>query len=319
MSVSMSTYLVQRLVQSLILLLLVCMVVFGIIHAAPGGPAILLNPDIDPVQAREMARNLGLDDPIPVQFVRWLGGLAQGKLGLSFQHSVPVSGLIAERLPATLLLTVSALALSVLIGVPLGVVSALKRHTPLDWLATILASLGVAAPPFWLGIMLIVLFSVELGWLPSGGLREVGEPDTPVTVLRHLVLPAVVLATFTLAQLARYTRSSLLGSLAQDYIRTARGKGVAESAVVVRHALRNALIPVVTVLGVSLPRLIGGAAITESVFAWPGMGNLAVTSAFTRDYPVVMGITLLMAVIVLISNLITDLVYVYLDPRVKLR
>lgn len=315
----MGAYLIQRLIQSGILLFLVCAVVFTIIHGAPGGPAILLNPDMDPAQAKELARSLGLDDPIPVQFVRWLGGLAQGKLGLSFQHGVPVAGLIVERFPATLTLTAAALLLAVVAGVPLGMISALKRHTPLDYTATILASLGVAAPPFWLGIMLIVLFSVELGWLPSGGMRQVGEPDTPVSLLKHLIMPATVLATFTLAQLARYTRSSLLGTLAQDYIRTARGKGVAERAVIVRHALKNALIPVVTVLGVSLPRLIGGAAITESVFAWPGMGNLAVTSAFTRDYPVVMGITLFMAVIVLVSNLITDLLYVYLDPRVKLR
>lgn len=315
----MGAYLLQRLIHSGILLLLVCAVVFGIIHAAPGGPAILLNPEIDPEQAKAMAQHLGLDEPIPVQFVRWLGGLAQGKLGLSFQHQLPVTGLIAERLPATVLLTTASLLIAVTLAIPLGIISALKRHTWLDYAATLLASLGVAAPPFWLGIMLIVVFAVELGWLPTGGMRVLGEPETPLTLLRHLTLPAIVLATFTMAQLARYTRSSLLGALAQDYIRTARGKGVAEPLVIMRHALRNALIPVVTVLGVALPRLIGGAAITESVFAWPGMGSLAVSSAFTRDYPVVMGITLMMAVIVLISNLVTDLMYVYLDPRVKLK
>ncbi len=313
----MTGYVIGRLGQAVVLLFVMSIVVFAVVHAAPGGPAILNNPDIDPRLAQEMARNLGLEDPLPVQYGRWLGNLLQGRLGRSYQHQLPVEQLILERLPATLLLTGSGLSLSLLLAIPIGVLSATRPYSLLDRVATIGAFIGVSVPVFWLGIVLIIVFSVELKWLPSAGMLTAGAPFSPGDLLAHLVLPSLVVASFPLAQLVRYTRSALLEVVRQDYIRTARAKGLSEWQVLTRHALRNALIPVVTVTGLLVPRLVGGAAITETVFAWPGMGRLAVDAAFTRDYPLVMGITLLMSAIVVVTNLLTDLLYVYIDPRIR--
>jgi peptide/nickel transport system permease protein len=310
-------YVVARLGQAVVLLFIMSAVVFAVVHAAPGGPAILNNPDIDPRLAQEMARNLGLEDPLPVQYGRWLGNLLQGKLGRSYQHQLPVEQLILERLPATLLLTGTGLSLSLLLAIPIGVLSATRPHSLLDRLATVGAFIGVSIPVFWLGIILIILFSVELNWLPSAGMLTAGAPFSLGDLLAHLILPGLVVASFPLAQLVRYTRSALLEVIRQDYIRTARAKGLSEWQVLTRHALRNALIPVITVTGLLIPRLVGGAAITETVFAWPGMGRLAVDAAFTRDYPLVMGITLLMSAVVVATNLLTDLLYVYVDPRIR--
>ena len=315
----MSRYIASRLVQGVLLLLVVSMVVFAIVHAAPGGPALLNNPDVDPTLAREYRQALGLDDPIPVQYVRWLRNVLRGNLGRSYQHGIPTTQLLAGRIPNTLLLSGTALVLAVLVAVPLGIVSAVYRYSLLDYAATVTAFFGVSIPIFWLGIMLIIVFSVQLGWLPSAGMTTVGTAFSWADLLRHLIMPAVVLSTFPLAQLARYMRSSMVEVLAQDYIRTARSKGLGDVAVLVRHALRNALIPVVTVLGVLVPRLLGGAVITEAIFAWPGLGRLAVDSAITRDYPVIMGVTLLVSGMVVLSNLLTDLAYVALDPRITLR
>ncbi len=313
----MTGYVVARLGQAVVLLFIMSAVVFAVVHAAPGGPAILNNPDIDPRLAQEMARNLGLEDPLPVQYGRWLGNLLQGKLGRSYQHQLPVEQLILERLPATLLLTGTGLSLSLLLAIPIGVLSATRPYSLLDRLATIGAFIGVSIPVFWLGIILIILFSVELNWLPSAGMLTAGAPFSLGDLLAHLILPGLVVASFPLAQLVRYTRSALLEVIRQDYIRTARAKGLSEWQVLTRHALRNALIPVITVTGLLVPRLVGGAAITETVFAWPGMGRLAVDAAFTRDYPLVMGITLLMSAVVVATNLLTDLLYVYVDPRIR--
>ncbi|MER3399355.1 MAG: diguanylate cyclase [Chloroflexota bacterium] len=313
----MAAYVIGRLGQAAVLLLVMSAVVFAVVHAAPGGPAILNNPDIDPRVAQEMARNLGLEDPLPVQYARWLGSLLRGKLGRSYQHQLPVEQLILERLPATLLLTASGLLLSILLAIPIGILSATRPYSLLDRLATLGAFIGVSIPVFWLGMILIIIFSVELNWLPSAGMLTAGASFSLGDLFAHLLLPSLVVASFPLAQLVRYTRSALLEVIQQDYVRTARAKGLTEWQVLTRHALRNALIPVITVVGLLLPRLVGGAAITETVFAWPGMGRLAVDAAFTRDYPLVMGITLLMSAVVVLTNLLTDLLYVYLDPRIR--
>jgi len=315
----MSRYIAGRLAQGVILLCLISMAIFAVIHKTPGGPALLNNPDIDPAVALEYRQALGLDDPIPVQYARWLQNVLRGNLGKSYQHSLPTVGLIADRIPNTLLLSGTALLLAVAVAIPLGVISAVYRYSAADYAATVAAFFGVSIPIFWLGILLIIVFSVQLGWLPSAGMVTVGVPFSMGDLLRHLVMPAVVLSTFPLAQLTRYTRSSMVEVLGHDYIRTARSKGLAEVMVLVRHALRNALVPVVTVLGVLIPRLLSGAVITEAIFAWPGLGRLAVDSAIQRDYPVIMGVTLLVSGMVIISNLITDLVYVALDPRIALR
>ena len=315
----MRGYVLRRLVQGVVLLVVVSAVVFTIVHAAPGGPALLIHPDMDPTQVKAMEKQLGLDDPIPVQYGRWIGNAVRGNLGTSYQHSLPTLELLRERVPNTLLLSGVALALAVLLAIPLGTISAVYRYSSLDYAATVTAFVGVSIPVFWLAILLIILFSVTLGWLPSAGMRTVGVPASSGDLLRHLIMPSLVLATFPLAQLMRYVRSNMVDVLAQDYVRTARAKGLTEMATLRRHALRNALIPMVTVLGVLTPRLLGGAVITETVFAWPGLGRLAVEAAITRDYPVIMGATLLVAALVILCNLITDLLYVVIDPRIALR
>jgi peptide/nickel transport system permease protein len=312
-------YILRRVGQGIVLLWVVSVVVFVIIHAAPGGPALLVNPDVDPAMAREMEQMLGLDQPIPVQYARWLGNAMRGNFGRSYQHSVPTLELVSGRAPNTLLLSGTALVLAVLLAVPLGTLSAVYRYTVVDYAATIAAFCGVSMPVFWLAILLIILFSVTLGWLPSAGMLTVGVPFSWGDLVRHLAMPAVVLATFPLAQLTRYVRASMVDVLTQDYIRTARAKGLPELALLGRHALRNALIPMVTVLGVLTPRLLGGAVVTETIFAWPGLGRLAVEAAITRDYPVIMGATLMVSALVIVCNLVTDLLYVVIDPRISLR
>jgi len=312
-------YLIRRLAQGAAVLFVVSAVVFAIVHAAPGGPALLNNPDVDPKMAKEMEKQLGLDDPIPVQYARWLGSALRGNLGRSYQHSLGTAELLWARIPNTLLLSGTALLLAVVLAVPLGMISAVYRYSALDYAATVTAFLGVSVPVFWLAILLIIVFSVTLGWLPSSGMLTVGVPFSMRDRLLHLLMPSIVLATFPLAQLTRYVRSSMVDALAQDYVRTARAKGLPEREVLGRHALRNALIPMVTVLGVLTPRLLGGAVVTETIFAWPGLGRLAVEAAVTRDYPVILGATLLVSTLVVLSNLITDFLYVVIDPRIALR
>ncbi len=315
----MRRYLIRRLAQGAVVLFVVSAVVFAIVHAAPGGPALLNNPDVDPKMAKEMEKQLGLDDPIPVQYARWLGNALRGNLGRSYQHSLGTAELLWARIPNTLLLSGTALLLAVVLAVPLGMISAVYRYSALDYAATVTAFLGVSVPVFWLAILLIIVFSVTLGWLPSSGMLTVGVPFSMRDRLLHLLMPSIVLATFPLAQLTRYVRSSMVDALAQDYVRTARAKGLPEREVLGRHALRNALIPMVTVLGVLTPRLLGGAVVTETIFAWPGLGRLAVEAAVTRDYPVILGATLLVSTLVVLSNLITDFLYVVIDPRIALR
>jgi peptide/nickel transport system permease protein len=309
-------YVVRRVVQGAFTLFVVSVVVFAIVHQAPGGPALLNQPDLDPAVAREMRERLGLDDPIVVQYGRWLGKAVRGDLGTSYQHGLPTTALVSERIPKTLLLSGTALVIAVALAIPLGTLSAVYRYSWLDHAATVTAFAGVSVPVFWLAILMIILFSVQLGWLPSAGMVTVGAPFSTRDLAAHMVMPSLVLATFPLAQFTRYVRSSMVDVLAQDYVRAARAKGLTEIVVLGRHALRNALIPIVTVFGVMTPRLLGGAVITETIFAWPGLGRLAVDAAITRDYPVIMGVTLFVSALVIVSNLITDLLYGVIDPRV---
>jgi peptide/nickel transport system permease protein len=249
--------------------------------------------------------------------VRWLGQVVRGNLGVSFQAGVPVREIIGQMLPNTLVLSAAALALTLAVAIPAGVISAARPYSATDHAVTFAALFGISVPTFWLGLMLIVLFSVALGWLPPGGMQTIGAPRSAADLARHLVLPAVVLGSANMALVARYTRSATLAVLREDYVRTARAKGLPERAVLYRHGLRNALLTVVTVVGLQLPRLVGGAAITETVFAWPGMGSLAVRAAFERDYPMIMGVTLVLSAVVAASSLLVDLLYVWIDPRVR--
>lgn len=314
----MIAYIARRLLQAVVLLFIVSLVTFVLIHKAPGGPALLADPSLSRADVQRISANLGLDAPLPVQYGKWLGHVVQGDLGTSYSNVVPVSALIRSRLPNTVTLTLVALALAVVVALPLGIISALRRHSWIDYLATLLSVIGISIPVFWFGIVLIIIFAVQLRMLPAGDMYTPGAASTLADRIRHLILPAIVLSTFNLAELTRYMRASMIGVLGEDYIRTARAKGLANRIVVGRHALKNALIPVVTVLGIMIPRAIGGAAITETVFSWPGMGRLAVEGATTRDYPVVMGVTLTVAAIVIASSLVTDIFYAYLDPRIRL-
>jgi peptide/nickel transport system permease protein len=314
----MQRYVISRLGHSIVLLVFVSMLTFALIHAAPGGPAVLLAPEMSGAQIKQAEKSLGLDQPLPVQYLRWLGNVLRGHFGQSYGAGLPVTQLIVARLPATLQLVTTGLLLSVLGGILIGIVSAIHRYSMVDHLATGTAFFGMSVPVFWLGLMLIIVFSTSLHLLPSAGAYTLGMPSSIGDRLAHLVLPAIVLAIANLAQIARYTRSSMLEVLNADFLRTARAKGLPGRAVIYHHALRNALIPIVTVVGLALPRLVGGVAITESVFAWPGMGQLAVDSALQRDYPMIMGITLIVSVVVVAINFLTDLSYLLLDPRVEL-
>jgi peptide/nickel transport system permease protein len=314
----MSTYLARRLAQSLLVLVLISVAIFTIIHLAPGGPAILVAPDLTPADRASITHNLGLDQSLHVQLGKWFQAVARGDFGRSLTNQRPVIELIVERLPATLLLTAAALGVAVCGGVPLGVVAARRPNSWIDHSATGLGALGVSVPSFWLGIMLILLFSVRWRLLPSSGMSTLGAGFSVADLVRHLVMPTAVLALFYLAQIASYCRSSMLDVMQRDYVRTARAKGVGERPVLFHHALRNALIPIVTVIGLLMPRLVGGAAITETIFSWPGLGRLAVEAAFKRDYPLIMGITVVFAVAVVVSNLLVDVAYALIDPRVRL-
>lgn len=313
----MVAYSVRRLIQAIVLLIIVSMVTFALIHSAPGGPSILSNPELSRDQIAQMSTQLGLNDPLPVQYGRWLTNVLRGDFGISYNTIEPVSNLIANRLPNTLLLAGTALILSILIAVPLGVLCALRRNSLLDRVVASVTFLGVSIPVFWLGIMLIVFLSVQLRWLPGGGMSTLGESFSLQDRLKHLAMPVFVLTIANLAELTRYIRSSMITVLGEEYIRTARAKGLTQRSVIGGHALRNALIPVITVIGVLLPRAVSGAAITEAVFSWPGMGSLAINAATTRDYPVVLGTTLTVAAVVVFSSFITDLAYGYLDPRIR--
>ncbi len=315
----MTTYVIRRLVESLALVLVVTMATFALINSAPGGPSILLDPNMSPEDTARLRAVYGLDRPVPEQYVRWLGQLLQGNLGFSLGVGRPVNELISSALPATLLLSGSALLLSLALAIPLGMAAAVFRGSWFDQVITSLSFMGLSLPVFWYGLMLIILFSVLLRWLPAGGMYTPGLEGSLPNLFAHLLLPTITLATVNVAQLVRYTRSAMIGVLKQDYVRTARAKGVPAARVVTRHAFRTALIPVLTLIGILIPRLVGGAAVTESVFSWPGMGRLAIAAAFRQDYPTIMGITLLVSIIVAMTNLVVDLLYARLDPRVTYR
>ena len=308
----------QRALQGLIVLLLVSAIVFLLVNVAPGGPGALMRMDATAEQREALARRLGLDQPLPVRYAVWLAGAVRGDLGTSLSSNEPVAFRIGQRLPNTLLLAGVAMSVSVVLGIPMGVLAALRRDSPADLLLTLLSVLGVSIPAFWLGIMLILTFSVGLHWLPSSGIATSGREGDAGDRLLHLLMPAVVLSTTVLPYIVRFTRSSLLEVLHQDYVRTARAKGLGGLRVVYEHALRNALVPVVSVTGSLVPRLVGGAVVTEAVFGWPGMGRLAVEAANGRDYPLVVGITVVVAALVVLTSLVVDLAYTWLDPRIRL-
>jgi ABC-type dipeptide/oligopeptide/nickel transport system permease component len=304
----MLVHVLQRLWSTLTVAVGVAAVIFVLLHLSGDPVALLVPADAPPEVMQDTRRALGLDRPLPQQFFIYLTRAAAGDLGTSLRHNLPVAQLIRERLPRTMLLAAAALALAIAVAIPAGIVSALRRGTLVDRLAMVLAVAGQAVPIFWLALMLIWVFAVRLEWLPVFGSGT----------LLHLVLPAVSLSTIVLGRLARLVRSSMLEVLEQDYVRTARAKGLGETSVVWRHALKNASIPIVTVVGLQLAQLLGGAVVTETIFAWPGVGVLAAEAVFNRDFPVVQGVTLVISLIFVAANLAVDLAYVALNPRIRL-
>jgi peptide/nickel transport system permease protein len=312
-------YAAARVARALPLLVLVSLVTFGIMHLAPGGPttAYAHNPLVSGEQIAKIRAGMGLDDPLPVQYVKWLSSLLQGSWGYSFADGRPVLAVIVERLPATLLLMTAAFAIAAGIAGPLGVLAARRQYSTLDHALTLVSYFAWAMPVFWFGLMAQFLIAVRLHLLPVAGIHATDATD-PLDLLQHLVLPALVLGLGSIASWSRYLRSSLLEVMNQPYIAVARAKGNSERRVVVRHALRNALIPLVTVIGLDLPHLFTGAVVTETIFAWPGMGRLFFDSLLARDYPVEMGLLMITATLVILSNLLADLVCAALDPRIRL-
>jgi peptide/nickel transport system permease protein len=318
MSPGLGRYIAKRLGFAGLMLAGVSVVLFTLMRLAPGGPeAVLVGGEFSQEVAAQVRERLGLDRPVVAQYGTWALAALRGDLGRSFKTGDPVLTLILDRLGPTLQLTGGALVLALGVAVPLGVLAAVRRDTVWDTVASAISLFGVSFPSFWLGIMLILLFSEALHLLPPSGLSEYGREGDLGVRLRHAAMPTLTLGLIQMAAFMRFTRSSLLEALRQDYVRTARAKGVSGGRVVWRHALRNALIPVVTVVGLSLPTLVGGAVLTETVFAWPGVGRLAVGAVFERDYPVIMGVNLLVAAVVIVANLLTDLAYCVIDPRIS--
>jgi len=302
-------YLGRRLAQSLLVLLGVSFVVFFILHLTGDPALVLLPPDATAEDIRQFRQVMGFNDPFIVQYGRFFAGALRGDFGQSIRHGEPAFGLVAERLPATFELAAAGLVIALAIAIPAGIVSAVRRNTIVDYVATVVALLGQSMPTFWLGIMLILLFSVQFNVLPSSGRGG----------FEHLVLPAITLGLFTTARITRLTRSGMLEVLNQDYIRTARAKGVGGRPIVWKHALKNAAVPIVTIVGIELGTLLGGSVITETIFAWPGVGRLSVQAIYNRDYPVVQAAVFLLATTFVLVNLFVDVLYTYLDPRIRLR
>jgi peptide/nickel transport system permease protein len=316
----MGTYVIRRLLISIPVLVGISMITYIIIDAAPGDPvSALVNPEFqaDPQALQALRERMGLNKPLPVRYALWLREVAQGNLGYSLVNRRSVADRVRERIWPTVQLSAAALFIAVALAIPLGILSAARQYSLLDHAGTAFAFIAVSIPTFFFGLGMIYLFSLKIDLFPVGGMTSLGAESDIVDRLRHLIMPALVLGLVQVAVLMRYTRASMLEVLGQDYIRTARAKGLPERRVIYRHALRNALIPVVTVLGLDLGRLFNGAVITETIFQWPGMGRLTIEAVLSRDFPVLMGIVLISSIMILTANLLTDIAYALIDPRIR--
>jgi peptide/nickel transport system permease protein len=332
----MARYLLRRLALTIPILLGVSLLVFLMLHSAGGDPAqSILGARADPESIAKLRQELGLDRPLLVQYVAFLSGAVRGDFGRSYRSNTPVTTEIAARFPATIELAIAAMAIAVVTGVVFGTLAAVRRHSLLDYVSSTVVLLGVSIPTFWLGLILIIIFGLWMRWLPISGRvdpRLGADPSLPFLTLasvlhgnwavakdalRHLILPALTLAAWPAAIVARMTRASLIESLGQDYVRTARGKGLPEQLIVVGHAARNALLPVLTVVGLEFGTLLGGAVVTETIFSWPGLGQLTVTAIGARDYQMVQGVVVLLGAVFVLLNLLVDVLYAVLDPRIR--
>jgi peptide/nickel transport system permease protein len=316
----MQSYIGRRVLQAIPLLIGVSVIGFGLMHLAPGGPLAVytLNPTITAQDIERIKIIFGLDQPVHVQYLKWATGMFTGNWGYTFFGGRPVLWVIVERLPATMLLMGSALSIAILLGITVGMIGAARRYSVWDYLATSGALVALSFPTFWFGLMAIFVFAVDLRWLPSGGMYELGEEGNVVDLLRHLILPTLVLALVITATYSRYARSSFLEVLHQDYMRTARAKGLRPRERLFRHAFPNAVKPLIALLGTDLPVLFSGALVTESIFGWPGMGRLFVDALTMKEYPILMGMIMFTAFFVILGNLLADIAIALLDPRVRL-
>jgi peptide/nickel transport system permease protein len=323
----MVTYILRRIIQAVPILIGIAVISFIIVHVAPGSPIDKFRtPRVSPEMLNNLIRMYGLDKSLPEQFISWFGNFlwfwqtdAAGHhvaWGFSFSTGAPVIDRIFERVPATMLLMGTALLTTIVIAIPIGVLAAVKQYSAADKIITIFATIGYAVPSYWLGLMLIYTFSINLNMFPLFGMHSFGKDD-PLDLAEHMVLPVLSLTIQSVAGWSRYMRSSMLEVMRQDYIRTARAKGLSSARVISKHALRNALIPIVTLLGLTIPSLLSGAIITEAIFGWPGLGNLGYTSVIDRDYPVVLAFVMIGGFMVIVGNLLADILYAVVDPRIK--
>lgn len=314
----MKKYILKRLLIALFVLFGITVIDFVIMNMAPGSPLDMMrNPMVSQAALDMKAEALGLNDPLYLQYFKWLGELFQGNMGYSMITYQPVSNLIATHIGPTLLLMGVSLLVGLSIAVPLGVLSAVKQYSISDYTAMTASFLGISVPSFFLSLVLIYVFTVKLNWLPSSGMVTMGTNGGILDVIKHMILPCSVLVVSVAGRNIRYVRSSMLEILGQDYLRTAKAKGIKEFFIISKHAMRNALIPIVTVLGMEIPVVFGGAVVIEQIFSWPGIGLLTMSSIMSRDYPTVMGLNLLAAVIVLVANLLTDLLYAVVNPTIQ--
>ncbi|HAX62076.1 MAG TPA: diguanylate cyclase [Elusimicrobia bacterium] len=323
----MISYIFRRLLLTIPVLFGITVITFLVMHLSPGKPTDVLtdmNQKITADAKQRLTTIYGLDKPVHIQYFLWLKRLVKFDFGKSFKDDRPVIKKIAERLPATLLLNFLSIIFIFAIAIPIGVISSVKKDTVFDKITTVTVFFGFSVPTFWLAILLMIFFGLHLGWLPVSGFRSINFDELTflekfTDIAKHLVLPVFVSAFTGIAGLSRYTKSAMLEVLHQDYIRTARAKGLPESTVIFKHALRNALIPVVTIVGLTIPDLIGGSFIFETIFAWPGMGRLGYEAIMSRDYPVIMAVGTIVAILTLLGNLIADITYAYVDPRIRYR
>jgi len=318
----MATYILRRLIQAIPVVIGISLISFAIVYLTPGSPVDKFRtPRVSPQTIQNLIHLYGLDQPLPVQFWNWFWNFWSFPFnnlawGYSFTDGRPVRDKIFSRIPSTLLLMGSALVVSLVLAIPIGILQAIKQYSWADRIITTFETIGYAMPTFWLGLILKQFFSVNLKWLPLYGQNTLGKQGDIPDMIAHLILPVTTLAVVSIAGWSRYMRASMLEVLRQDYVRTARAKGLSSSRVIGRHALRNALIPIVTLLGLTIPSLLSGAAITETVFSWPGLGWLGVTSVGDRDYPVVLAVTMIGGMMVIIGNLLADVLYAVVDPRI---
>lgn len=313
----MGTYVLKRLAIAIPVLILISIGAFILVHLTPGDPAdMFITPDMTPDQIELTRQSLGLDKPLVVQYVDWIKNFVTGNMGFSFSDRQPVLDIIVQRLGPTLLLMIVSLIVAYASAIPLGIIAALKKDTLLDRCIIGWTFLNVSFPPFFLGLALIYILAVQLDIFPTGGLTELGSDSDVGDIIAHLVLPVIVMASQFSANMIRYVRSSVITVMEQNYIRTALSKGLSRKQILYHHVLRNSLIPIVTVIGTDLPKIIGGAVVTEQIFQWPGIGSLTVAAINARDYPVLMAIVILSAVAVLVANFVIDLLYAVIDPRI---